>query len=77
MEDEEYYHLMLSDLERVHHHLQFPEPQSRGRNSVPVVVRERQHNPSISGIRVVLNEAFRYGYERLGGTRNEGKGKSC
>jgi hypothetical protein len=68
---------MLNDLERVHHHLQFPEPQRRGRNSAPVIVQERQHSPWISGIRVVLNEAFRYGHERLGGTRNEGNGKSC
>jgi hypothetical protein len=59
MEDEEYYHVMLNDLERlerVHHHVDHRDSKIR---------RERLRNPFISGIRFALNGAISSGLARL------------
>ncbi len=69
MEDEEYYHVMMHDLERlerVHHHVDHGESSMR---------RERLHNPFISGLRFALNDAISSGLARLhlGAVWHDGK----
>lgn len=59
MEDEEYYHMMVEDMERlvrVHHHVEPPDPARR---------QERLHSPWVSGLRLALNDAIKAGLERL------------
>ncbi|KAK3984574.1 hypothetical protein QBC44DRAFT_11599 [Cladorrhinum sp. PSN332] len=65
MEDEEYYHMMIDDLERlerVHHHTSHPsehELLTRQMNQQPL------HNPFVSGLRLALNNALKSGMEKL------------
>ncbi|KAK4163909.1 hypothetical protein QBC43DRAFT_55016 [Cladorrhinum sp. PSN259] len=66
MEDGEYYHMMLNDLERlerVHHHTSHPSEHSEllTRN----LNQQSSQNPFISGIRVALNNALKSGLEKL------------
>ncbi|KAK4202164.1 hypothetical protein QBC40DRAFT_277076 [Triangularia verruculosa] len=62
MEDEEYYHMMLEDmerLERVHHHVSHPSGYQQPDQS------SHTHSPLISGLRLAINSAFKSGIERL------------
>jgi hypothetical protein len=63
MEDEEYYHMMLADmerLERIHHHLPVPDTPRTQRPQ-----QERLHSPWISGLRVAMDGVVRAGLERF------------
>lgn len=70
MEDGEYYHIMLNDLERlerVHHHIGHREELRRQ--------QERGYSPFISGFRLALSGAIKSGLDRLhvGVSWNEGR----
>ncbi|KAK4188631.1 hypothetical protein QBC35DRAFT_473469 [Podospora australis] len=77
MEDEEYYHMMLNDLEhleRVHHHVE-PVPYPLGTSGLfrsssssaaaAAAPQEPLHNPFISGLRLAIDSAVRAGLELL------------
>ncbi|KAK4180219.1 hypothetical protein QBC36DRAFT_41603 [Triangularia setosa] len=64
MEDEEYYHMMLDDmerLERVHHHVSYPSDYQQAKQHH----QQHTHSPFISGLRVAINSAFKSGMEKL------------
>ncbi|KAK1756467.1 hypothetical protein QBC47DRAFT_401369 [Echria macrotheca] len=79
MEDEEFYHLMIQDLdrlERVHHHIEPPPPPediphshphtTTRRRRLSAVLSERTiHSPWVSGIRTALGDAVRAGIEAV------------
>jgi hypothetical protein len=75
MEDEEYYHMMLDDmerLERIHHH----NLPSLDTPISPQAQQERLQSPWISGLRVAFDAILRSGLERfhLGAAWHERKG---
>jgi hypothetical protein len=58
MEDEEYYHMMVEDMERlvrVHRHVERLDPP----------LKQRLHSPWVSGLRLVLNDVIRTALTRL------------
>ncbi|KAK3302781.1 uncharacterized protein B0T15DRAFT_315031 [Chaetomium strumarium] len=75
MEDEEYYHMMLEDMERltrVHHH--YPSlPNTRDPSPARQPHHQQQqpqpHSPWVSGLRLALDNALNAGLERLRSAR--------
>lgn len=69
MEDEEYFFMMLEDMERLervhHHHQEFPDTRIPPPN-------DRLHSPWVSGLRLALNEAVKKLRAGTLGTRGPG-----
>ncbi|KAK4238045.1 hypothetical protein C8A03DRAFT_33945 [Achaetomium macrosporum] len=74
MEDEEYYHMMLEDMERltrVHHHYpslpntRDPSPTRQQPHQQQPQQPQQPHSPWVSGLRVALDNALNAGLERL------------
>lgn len=61
MDDQGHFHMMLEDmerLERVHYHHKHPDIR-------PTSQQQPSHNPWVSGLRVMVNDAVRSGLEKL------------
>ncbi|KAK3358172.1 hypothetical protein B0T25DRAFT_541069 [Lasiosphaeria hispida] len=84
MEDEEYYHMMLDDLERlerVHHHPEFlPGPSWQQRNTAKdtaTITNMQKHTsgPWLSGLRVAVTGTVKASVDLLMGSIVEGRSR--
>ena len=72
MEDEEFYHCMLDDLERlerVHHHVEFVET---GRQAERDIDHDAPHSPLLSGLVSAVGGAVKMTFETLAHKVSEG-----